>query len=87
MSDSLKNRFLAMVVSRTQPANFVIEPTPQIAYDLLTEILPFVQSSLPELYEQALNQQLQALRLFQHAANDLPILLHRPAPPQSHSEW
>lgn len=57
MSDSLKNRFLAMVVSRTQPANFVIEPTPQIAYDLLTEILPFVQSSLPELYEQALNQQ------------------------------
>jgi hypothetical protein len=44
-----------MVVARTQPANFVTEPAPKIAYDLLTEILPFIQQSTPELYEQALN--------------------------------
>lgn len=55
-SDALRNRFLAMVVARTQPANFVAEPAPQMAYDLLTKILPFVQRSVPELYEQTLNQ-------------------------------
>jgi hypothetical protein len=32
------------------------EHTPQMAYDLLTEILPFIQRSVPELHEQALNQ-------------------------------
>jgi len=55
-STPLRNRFLTTVVGRTQPANFVAEPAPQIAFDLLTKILPFVQSSTPELYEQALNQ-------------------------------
>jgi hypothetical protein len=55
-SDLLRNRFLAMVVARTQPANFIAEPAPQMAYDLLTKILPFVQRSVPQLYEQALNQ-------------------------------
>jgi hypothetical protein len=52
---ALKNRFLATVVARTQPSNFVAEPAPQFAYNLLTQILPFVQQSTPELYDQALN--------------------------------
>jgi len=56
VSSSLRNRFLAAVVTRTQPANFIPEPAPQMAYDLLTEILPFIQQSMPELYDQALNQ-------------------------------
>ncbi len=56
ISDSLRSRFLAAVVARTQPANFIAEPAPQMAYDLLTKVLPFVQRSVPELYDQALNQ-------------------------------
>jgi hypothetical protein len=56
VSATLRNRFLAAVVTRTQPANFVAEPAPQMAYDLLTTVLPYVQQSLPDLYEQALNQ-------------------------------
>ncbi len=52
---ALRNRFLTTVVSRTQPANFVAEPAQQIAYDLLTRLLPFIQQSIPELYDQALN--------------------------------
>ena len=55
-SGALKNRFLTTVVARTDPANFTVEPAPQMAYDLLTKILPFVQQFLPELYDQALNQ-------------------------------
>jgi hypothetical protein len=54
-SSALRNRFLAIVVTRTQPANFVTEPAPQLAYDLLIKLLPFVQQSTPELYDQALN--------------------------------
>lgn len=54
-SNALRNRFLATVVARTQPANFVAEPAPQIAYDLLTKLLPFIQQSAHELYDQALN--------------------------------
>ena len=54
-SNALRNRFLATVVARTQPANFVIEPAPQIASDLLTRLLPFIQHSSPELYDQALS--------------------------------
>jgi hypothetical protein len=56
VSATLRNRFLAAVVTCTQPANFVAEPAPQMAYDLLTTVLPYVQQSLPDLYEQALNQ-------------------------------
>ena len=55
-SGALRNSFLAMVVGRTQPVNFVTEPAPQMAYDLLTEILPSIRRSLPELYDQALTQ-------------------------------
>lgn len=55
-SEALRKRFLSAVVFRTQPANFAVEPAPQMAYDLLTTILPFVHRSTPELYDQALNQ-------------------------------
>lgn len=54
-SNYLRNRFLATVVARTEPANFITEPAPKIAYDLLTQILPVIKQSTPELYEQALN--------------------------------
>ena len=54
-SSNLRNRFLAMVVARTQPTNFVTEPPPKLAYDLLTQVLPVIKQSTPELYEQALN--------------------------------
>ena len=53
VSNALRNRFLATVVARTQPANFVTEPAPQLAYDLLTKLLPVIQQSSPELYDQA----------------------------------
>ncbi|HXQ71284.1 MAG TPA: hypothetical protein VN844_12390, partial [Pyrinomonadaceae bacterium] len=55
-SEALRKRFLTAVVFRTQPANFAVEPAPQMAYDLLTNVLPFVKQSAPELYDQALNQ-------------------------------
>ena len=56
VSKPLRNRFFATVIARTQPANFVLEPPPQLAYDLLTKLLPFIQQSTPELYDQAQNQ-------------------------------
>ncbi len=55
VSTVLRNRFLAVVVARTQPANFVSEPAPQFAHDLLNKLLPFIQRSTPELYDQAQN--------------------------------
>jgi|GEM_PF-2566162 len=55
-SEALRKRFLSAVIFRTQPANFAVEPAPQMAYDLLTSVLPFVQQSTPDLYDQALNQ-------------------------------
>lgn len=58
ISAKLRDRFLAAVVARTQLANFTIEPPGQMAYQLLTTLLPFVQQSTPELYDQALNQSL-----------------------------
>jgi len=54
ISNTLRNRFLATVVARTQPASFVAEPAPQMAYNLLSQLLPVIQQSTPELYEQAL---------------------------------
>jgi hypothetical protein len=53
---TLQQRFLAMVVARTQPANFPGEPTSPLGYELLTSLLPFIQQSTPELYDQALTQ-------------------------------
>lgn len=55
VSSALRNRFLAAVVTRTQPANFVTEPAPQLAHDLLLKLLPVIQQSSPELYDQAQN--------------------------------
>jgi hypothetical protein len=55
-STALRNRFLTTVVTRTQPANFVVEPPPQIAYDLLNNVLPSIKHSTPHLYDAALNQ-------------------------------
>jgi hypothetical protein len=56
LSLTLKRRFVATVISRTQPVNFAAEPVPQIAYDLLNKVLPFVQKLLPELYDRAVAQ-------------------------------
>lgn len=55
-SNALRNRFLTTVVARTQPANFVTEPPPQVAYDLLNKLLPVIKHSVPSLYDHALNQ-------------------------------
>ena len=54
-SNGLRNRFVATVVARTHPANFVVEPAPETAHNLLTKLLPFIKQSTPELYDQALN--------------------------------
>lgn len=53
---TLKRRFVATIISRTQPANFAAEPAPQIAADLLNKVLPFVQKLLPEVYDRAVAQ-------------------------------
>lgn len=53
---ALRRRFLTMVVTRTQPANFAAEPVPQIAYELLNKVLPFVQQLAPELYDRVAAQ-------------------------------
>ena len=58
MPVTLRNRFLATVVARTHPVNFATEPAPEIAYQLLTNILPFVAQAAPDLYEQALSHNL-----------------------------
>jgi hypothetical protein len=58
VSVALKRRFLAMVISRTQPANFAVEPVPQRAYELLNQVLPFVRELDPESYDQAAAQSL-----------------------------
>lgn len=55
VSNTLRNRFLTVVIARTQPANFVMRPAPQLAHDLLTKLIPVIQQSLPELYDQAQN--------------------------------
>jgi hypothetical protein len=54
----LKQRFLATVVARTQPFHLAKEPATQSAYYLLTNLLPAIQETTPELYSQAVNQQL-----------------------------
>lgn len=52
----LQRSFAAMILARTQPANFVVTPAPQSAYDLLNGALPYIQQLLPERYEQAVGQ-------------------------------
>lgn len=50
--------FAAMILSRTQPANFVATSVPQSAYELLNGALPHIQRVLPDRYEQAVGQSL-----------------------------
>ena len=54
----LQKSFAAMILTRTQPANFIVTPAPQIAYELLNGALPHIQQLLPEVYEQAVRQTL-----------------------------
>jgi hypothetical protein len=54
----LKQRFVRMVVARTQPFNLEKEPASQSAYYLLTNMLPTIKQAVPELYSQAVNQRL-----------------------------
>lgn len=54
----LQKSFAAMILSRTQPANFAVTPAPESAYELLAGALPQIQRLLPEYYEQAVGQSL-----------------------------
>jgi hypothetical protein len=54
----LKQRFVRMVVARTQPFNLEKEPASQSAYYLLTNLLPTIKQAVPELYSQAVSQRL-----------------------------
>jgi hypothetical protein len=53
---ALRRRFAAAVVARTQPADFVGEPPPSFAYELLSKVLPVAQELDPELYARAAAQ-------------------------------
>jgi hypothetical protein len=54
----LQASFAAMILTRTQPANFIATPVPQTAYELLNGALPYIQRILPDRYEQAITQAL-----------------------------
>lgn len=54
----LQRSFAAMILSRTQPANFAVTPAPESAYQLLVGALPQIQRLLPEHYERAVGQSL-----------------------------
>lgn len=54
----VKQRFLRMVLARTQPFNLEKEPASQSAYYLLTNLLPAFKQVAPELHTQAVNQRL-----------------------------
>lgn len=58
VSGSLQVSYAAMILSRTQPANFIATPVPQAAYELLNRALPYIQQLLPGRYEQAMTQAL-----------------------------
>jgi len=60
ITEDLKRRFVAMVVARTNPANFANEPVPRIAYDLLSGVLPMAAVLTPDSYDQI---QFQAVAL------------------------
>ena len=55
---SLQAGFAAMLITRTQPANFIAAPAPPAAYELLNRALPYIRQILPERYEQAMRQTL-----------------------------
>ncbi len=52
----LQRSFAAMIITRTQPSNFIVTPAPQAAYGLLNGALPYIHQVLPERYEQAVGQ-------------------------------
>lgn len=54
----LQKSFAAMILTRTQPVNFLVTPAPKTAYELLSITLPHIQQLLPEFYEQAMSQSL-----------------------------
>lgn len=56
VSGSLQASFAEMILTRTQPANFIAAPAPQAAYELLNGALPYIQRILPDRYEQAMTQ-------------------------------
>lgn len=58
ISGSLQASFAAMILTRTQPANFIATPPPPAAYELLNDALPYIQRILPDRYEQAMTQAL-----------------------------
>jgi hypothetical protein len=58
ISPVLKRRFLVTVIARTQPFNMGRERVSESAYYLLTNLLPEMQQTVPELYSQAVNQRL-----------------------------
>ena len=58
LSPVLKRRFLVTVIARTQSFNMGSEPVSQSGYYLLTNLLPEMQQTVPELYSQAVNQRL-----------------------------
>ena len=58
VAQPLQKSFAAMILSRTQPANFAGTPVPQSTYELLVGALPHIQRLLPEHYEQAVGQSL-----------------------------
>jgi len=53
---TVRRSFAAAVVARTQPADFVGEPPPSFAYELLSKVLPVAQELDPELYARAAAQ-------------------------------
>lgn len=63
----LRRSFAAMILTRTQPANFVVTPAPQSAYELLNSSLPCIQLMLPQRYEQAVGQSLVLRTNISHA--------------------
>ncbi len=56
VSKTAKQRFLSVILKRTQPANFIVESPPKIAYDLLADALPAIRELIPEFYDQAAAQ-------------------------------
>jgi hypothetical protein len=58
VSRPLQRSLAAMILTRTQPNNFIVTPAPQSAYELLSVALPYMQQLFPEFYEQARGQSL-----------------------------
>jgi hypothetical protein len=54
----LQKSFAAMILSRTQPANFTFTRPPISAYELLSGALPRIHHLLPDYYERAVSQSL-----------------------------